>query len=254
MPFGDVFSKLEFLKATTADEKKIVIENNAITRLGFKILGLPHIGMRLRANKISSNFPKGRVKKMVDGGCGTGVYSFSFFGKADQINAVDISEEKVNSAQKVNIFNNISFKKVSLCKLPFEDGNFDVIICSDVLEHIKEDKKAFGELVRTLKKGGTLLITVPYDSNWNKKVYKDYGHERTGYTAEDFNKLSKKHRLEVVKWEGYSYPIADYLSNLSYKLISNKILLGMEFYPFLGFLSLQIARLDPENPMDCLLR
>ncbi len=45
--------------------------------------------------------------------------------------------------------------------LPFPDETFDRIITSEVLEHIDEDEPAIDELVRVLKPGGTLAVTVP---------------------------------------------------------------------------------------------
>ena len=45
--------------------------------------------------------------------------------------------------------------------LPFVDGTFDRIICSEVLEHIPDLAAAVGELFRVLKPGGTLAATVP---------------------------------------------------------------------------------------------
>jgi SAM-dependent methyltransferase len=45
--------------------------------------------------------------------------------------------------------------------LPFDDGTFDRIICSEVLEHIPDDVAAMGELARVLRPGGTMAITIP---------------------------------------------------------------------------------------------
>lgn len=46
-------------------------------------------------------------------------------------------------------------------RLPFADDTFDVIICSEVMEHIPDDAAAAAELARVLKPGGTLAVTVP---------------------------------------------------------------------------------------------
>lgn len=46
-------------------------------------------------------------------------------------------------------------------RLPFADGTFDRIICSEVMEHIPDDAAAARELARVLKPGGTLAVTVP---------------------------------------------------------------------------------------------
>jgi 2-polyprenyl-3-methyl-5-hydroxy-6-metoxy-1,4-benzoquinol methylase len=46
-------------------------------------------------------------------------------------------------------------------KLPFADASFDCIICSEVLEHIPDHKKAIQEFDRILKPQGTLVVSVP---------------------------------------------------------------------------------------------
>jgi len=45
--------------------------------------------------------------------------------------------------------------------LPFEDASFDLVICSEVLEHIPDEKTAVGEIIRVLKPGSTLVVSVP---------------------------------------------------------------------------------------------
>ncbi len=46
-------------------------------------------------------------------------------------------------------------------QLPFPDGSFDRVIAAEVLEHIPEDRGAIAELVRVLRPGGTIAVTVP---------------------------------------------------------------------------------------------
>jgi SAM-dependent methyltransferase len=52
--------------------------------------------------------------------------------------------------------------------LPFPDAMFDRIICSEVMEHIPDDVGAAAELVRVLRPGGTIAVTVP--SNWPERI------------------------------------------------------------------------------------
>jgi len=47
------------------------------------------------------------------------------------------------------------------CALPFKDNFFDLVICSEVLEHIRDHKTAVSEAVRVLKPGRTLVVSVP---------------------------------------------------------------------------------------------
>jgi SAM-dependent methyltransferase len=46
-------------------------------------------------------------------------------------------------------------------QLPFPNGSFDRIVASEVLEHIPDDRMAIAELVRVLRPGGTMAVTVP---------------------------------------------------------------------------------------------
>ena len=45
--------------------------------------------------------------------------------------------------------------------LPFADGHFQAVICSEVMEHIPDHERALAELVRVLKPGGHLVVSVP---------------------------------------------------------------------------------------------
>ncbi len=62
---------------------------------------------------------------------------------------------KYCQSQKFNV------KKGSAERLPFKANTFDFILCADVLEHLKDDKKAVEEIKRVLKPRGELLLTVP---------------------------------------------------------------------------------------------
>jgi SAM-dependent methyltransferase len=51
--------------------------------------------------------------------------------------------------------------KGDVCDLPFDTGSFDMVLATDVLEHVDDDARAVAEIARTLKPGGHVLITVP---------------------------------------------------------------------------------------------
>jgi SAM-dependent methyltransferase len=53
--------------------------------------------------------------------------------------------------------------RLDLCRLPFQSGAFDVILCNHVLEHIPDDRRAMQELCRVLKPGGWGVLQVPMD-------------------------------------------------------------------------------------------
>lgn len=71
-----------------------------------------------------------------------------------------------------DLYSPLADVKADLCKLPFEDHVYDLILCNHVLEHIPDHLQALSELYRVLKKGGTLIAQVPLDLN-REKTFED---------------------------------------------------------------------------------
>lgn len=61
-----------------------------------------------------------------------------------------------------------SFASADALQIPFRDGVFDVVICSEVLEHIPDHREAVREAVRVLRPGGCLVVSVP--RFWPEKI------------------------------------------------------------------------------------
>lgn len=57
---------------------------------------------------------------------------------------------------------------VDLMDMPFSDAAFDIILTSDVMEHVRQDEPAHREIMRCLKPGGFYVFTVPYVDGWEK--------------------------------------------------------------------------------------
>ena len=65
--------------------------------------------------------------------------------------------------------------------LPFEDGHFDRVIASEILEHIPDDRAAIAELTRVVRPGGTVAVSVP--RRWTEQIcwaLSDQYHEVEG--------------------------------------------------------------------------
>ncbi len=55
----------------------------------------------------------------------------------------------------------VSFLQGEIARLPFGDGSFDRVVCTEVLEHVPDDRAVLAELVRVLRPGGALAVSVP---------------------------------------------------------------------------------------------
>lgn len=62
--------------------------------------------------------------------------------------------------------------RIDLCKIPFENSYFDLIICNHVLEHIDDDLKAIREMHRVLASHGHAIVTIPQDPS-RSQTYED---------------------------------------------------------------------------------
>ncbi len=96
-------------------------------------------------------------KRIVDIGCGLGMYVEKFRLFSDQVYGVDIDPEKVKKAQER--LANISLAPAE--ELPFKDGSFDVAMLHEVIEHVVDDRRTVAEAIRILDVGGHLIIYAP---------------------------------------------------------------------------------------------
>jgi ubiquinone/menaquinone biosynthesis C-methylase UbiE len=103
----------------------------------------------------------GRGKRVLNVGCGDGEYNLFLKTRFDEVIGVDVNESDLLIAREVNSRKGIKYIKCGAENLPFSDNYFDEVICVDVIEHVRDDKKALKEMNRVLKKDGKLILTVP---------------------------------------------------------------------------------------------
>ena len=106
----------------------------------------------------------------LDAGCGFGRHSLEFVSRGAQVYSMDMDMDSLRKTRfsltemKKHIKNrDIRYLVHSgdALNLPFKDESFDRIICSEVMEHVRDDDLACRELTRVLKKNGRIAITVP---------------------------------------------------------------------------------------------
>jgi ubiquinone/menaquinone biosynthesis C-methylase UbiE len=102
---------------------------------------------------------------LLDVGCGTGSLTrmaASELGEGSRVAGIDASPEMIEIARKKAVRNapGIEFSLAPIEKLPFADGEFDVVLSSFMLHHLPDDLKAQGlaEVRRVLKPGGRLIV------------------------------------------------------------------------------------------------
>ena len=123
--------------------------------------------MRLKKMIKLSNIKPGQ--KLLDLGCGEG-YFISLLPNNIEIVGLDISKIALKRAKKIlKSKNNITLQFGNALSTGLSDKSFDIITCSEVLEHVPEPKKIIKEIFRLLKDDGTAVISVP-DENRIKLI------------------------------------------------------------------------------------
>ena len=108
---------------------------------------------------------------VIDVGCGAGRHAFEAYRRgADvvafdqdgaELNNVDTILQTMKDAGEVPESARAEAVKGDALDLPYADATFDCVIASEILEHVPEDDRAIAELIRVLKPGGRLAVTVP---------------------------------------------------------------------------------------------
>jgi SAM-dependent methyltransferase len=134
-----------------------------------------------------------------------------------------------------DLFSPLADVKADICNLPFQDNQYDVILCNHVLEHIPDDTKAMQELFRVLKPGGMAILQIPQDlsrattfsddsivdQKERAKIFGQYDHVRI-YGLDYFDKLRSM---------GFKVIEEDYTGKISPELVKKYCLAKGEIIP-----------------------
>jgi SAM-dependent methyltransferase len=116
--------------------------------------------------------------RLLDLGCGAGRHTFEALKRGADVVAFDQNlddlrgvEEMVAALAEAGEIKPPS-GPVTLAgdalAMPFEDGHFDRVIAAEILEHIPDDRAAISELVRVVRPGGTVAVSVP--RRWPERI------------------------------------------------------------------------------------
>ena len=125
--------------------------------------------------------------KLLDFGCGNKPYE-SLFNVTEYV-GLDIVESGYPDEKSAEVFYDGK-------KIPFNDNTFDSVLASEVFEHIFNPDEALLELNRVLKKGGNILITVPFV--WFEH---EIPYDFARYTSFGIEHLLRKNGFQIVKTE-----------------------------------------------------
>lgn len=143
---------------------------------------------------------------VLDIGSGVGTIDFYLASKGKKVTGIEISQNAVEVAKaNAKLFD--LDKKITFIAAEFPhkvpDKNYDLVIFSEVIEHLEDDQKALQDINKILKPGGLLIITTPsihaplYKIGLLNGFDREVGHLRR-YTKEGLAELVKKSGYKIV--------------------------------------------------------
>jgi SAM-dependent methyltransferase len=210
-------------------------------RLYARLLGAPANGLRIRLRRVLPA-TRGSYAKILDAGCGNGVFTFELAKAHPEAEVIGIDSEpdlvaRANTIAERAGLENCRVEKGDVTRLEFE-SEFDLVLSVDNLEHVEDDVTAMRGLLRALRPGGRLVVHVPgYERRWilfGRRVNFDVpGHVRPGYRAEEIADRLRQAGF-VVEDQHYTYGALETLTNNVSYLISgadqrNKALYALVF-------------------------
>jgi SAM-dependent methyltransferase len=134
----------------------------------------------------AARLPKGAL--VLDAGAGRGPYK-KYFSHC-RYEAQDFGREPATIGKYIDLD-----YECDLTQIPVEDGRFDAVICTEVIEHLPDPIEAVKELARILRPGvGVLFLTAPLGSFLHQEPFHFYG----GFTPHWYKKFLGEAGLEVI--------------------------------------------------------
>lgn len=130
----------------------------------------------------------GPIGSLLDGGAGSGEFLRRALMAGYAQRAVGIEPDERNFqllSQNLGAHSRARTIRGTLLELPASDDSQDMVMSTQVLEHIEDHRRAASELVRVLRPRGHALITVPHPPEPGPNPE----HVREGYTVDDLRAL-----------------------------------------------------------------
>lgn len=108
---------------------------------------------------------RARKPRILDVGCGAGFLSNQLAKEGFDVTAVDLSLDCLQIARGRDETKTVKYMVGDAYHLPFDPGSFDVVTCTDLLEHVSHPQKVVQEISRVLKMNGFFFYHT-YNRNW----------------------------------------------------------------------------------------
>ena len=112
---------------------------------------------KIRARKVLKVLKPDSNDRILEIGCNTGHLIKELIVHSHNVIGIDINHAALKIANIPNLF------CMDIADMGFSDNSFDKIVCIHTIEHVHKIERAFEEMARVLKPGGSILLTYPFE-------------------------------------------------------------------------------------------
>ncbi|MGH3077390.1 MAG: class I SAM-dependent methyltransferase [Gaiellaceae bacterium] len=110
----------------------------------------------------------GEGKLVLDIGCSSGYLALLLVERGCTV--VGIEQDEAAAEEARSVCAEVIVGDAETVELPFEPGSFDVLLCGDLVEHLRDPERLLARIRPLLRAGGRLVLTTPNVANWANRL------------------------------------------------------------------------------------
>jgi 2-polyprenyl-3-methyl-5-hydroxy-6-metoxy-1,4-benzoquinol methylase len=154
----------------------------------------------------------GGGKRVLDVGCSSGYLARPLVAKGCTV--VGVERDPAAAAEARSVCEDVLVGDVETMDLPLEEGSFDVVLCGDLIEHLREPEAFLARVRPFLRPDGRVVLTTPNVANWAMRLGLLAGRWR--YTDRGIldrthaHLFTRKTLAETLERAGYRVDVLDF--------------------------------------------
>ena len=110
----------------------------------------------------------GSGTRVLDVGCSSGYLARPLVARGCTVSGIEQDERAAEAAREV--CDEVLVGDAETMELPFPEGSFDIVLCGDLIEHLRAPEQFLARVRPLLRDDGRLLLTTPNVANWTMRL------------------------------------------------------------------------------------
>jgi 2-polyprenyl-3-methyl-5-hydroxy-6-metoxy-1,4-benzoquinol methylase len=154
----------------------------------------------------------GRDARVLDVGCSSGYLARKLVEQGCSVIGIEVDSQAAEAAR--NVCEEVLVGDVETMHLPFEPASFDVVLCGDTIEHLRNPGRFLERVHPLLRRDGRLVLTTPNVANWSMRFGLLFGQwrytERGILDRTHLHLFTRRTLIETLEAAGFQIATLDF--------------------------------------------